>query len=80
VLHDHPQSLASQLIEGLIELRGHIWAGLPHSTESDRQKLGSDEEETEMQGMAALGCEHSSLLCEDQNVPPQICHFGYGLF
>lgn len=33
-----------------------------------------------MQGMAALVCEHSSLLHEDQNVLPQMCHFGYGLF
>lgn len=79
-MHYHPQGLISELIEGLTELRGPIWAGLPRSTESDRQKLSSDEEKTEMQGVAALGCEHSSLPREDQNVPPQICHGGSGLF
>lgn len=57
-----------ELIEGLIELRGHIQAGLPHSTQSDRQKLSINEE---MQGMAALGCEHSSLLCQDQMCHPK---------
>lgn len=61
-LHYYPQSLASELIEGLIELRGHIQAGLSHSAESDRQKPSSNEE---MQGIAAL----SRSECATPNMP-----------